>query len=94
MLHTLRNLQRNGASAISLNCAPVSSGQRLGANRCATECEDMETACREKCVAMEADAKRRSEDYWTEVSTRLQAFYENHQELKKLLNVGLTIPKV
>ena len=38
--------------------------------------------------------KRRSEDYWTEVSTRLQAFYENHQELKKLLNVGLTIPKV
>ena len=54
----------------------------------------METACREKCVAMEADAKRRSEDYWTEVSTRLQAFYENHQELKKLLNVGLTIPKV
>ena len=35
---------------------------------------------------MEAEAKRKSEAYWAEVSHRLQSFYENHQELKKLLN--------
>lgn len=50
------------------------------------KCESMEKACREKCAAMEAQAKQRSEAYWAEVSARLQSFYENHQELKKLLN--------
>ena len=43
---------------------------------------------------MEADAKQRSEAFWTEVSTRLQAFYENHQELKKLLNTSIPIPRL
>ena len=42
-----------------------------------------------KCVAMEAEAKQRSEAYWAEVSRRLQAFYENHKELKKLLNFSV-----
>ena len=41
---------------------------------------------------MEADAKKRSEAYWAEVSARLQAFYENHQELKKLFNFGTSGP--
>ena len=53
----------------------------------AEKCEAMEAACREKCVAMEAEAKQRSEAYWNEVSKRLQTFYENHQELKKLLHL-------
>ena len=44
--------------------------------------------------AMEADAKQRSEAYWTEVSKRLQIFYENHQELKKLLNISVPITQV
>lgn len=53
----------------------------------AEKCEAMETACREKCVALETEAKQRSEAYWSEVSKRLQTFYENHQELKKLLHL-------
>ena len=52
------------------------------------QCEALETACREKCETMEAEAKQKSEAYWSEVSKRLQSFYDNHQELKKLLNLG------
>lgn len=93
-IENIRSLSDRQASI----CAKRDADSRAEADRrlreTAAKCEDMETACREKCVAMEADAKRRSEDYWTEVSTRLQTFYENHQELKKLLNVGLTIPQV
>lgn len=44
----------------------------------------------EKCKAMEAQAKQKSDAYWAEVSSRLQAFYDNHQELKKLLQCGAT----
>lgn len=40
----------------------------------------------EKCRLMEAEAKQRAEAYWEEVSRRLQAFYDSHQELKKLLD--------
>lgn len=93
-IENIRSLNDRQASI----CAKRDADSRAEADRrlreAAAKCEDMETACREKCVAMEADAKRRSEDYWTEVSTRLQAFYENHQELKKLLNAGLPIPQV
>lgn len=93
-IENIRSLNDRQASI----CAKRDADSRAEADRrlreTATKCEEMETACREKCVAMEADAKRRSEDYWTEVSTRLQAFYENHQELKKLLNAGLPIPQI
>ena len=37
---------------------------------------------------MEQEAKQKSEAYWTEVSRRLQSFYENHRELKRLLDFG------
>ena len=93
-IENIRSLNDRQASI----CAKRDADSRAQADQRIREttakCEEMETACREKCVAMEADAKRRSEDYWTEVSTRLQAFYENHQELKKLLNTGLPIPHV
>lgn len=54
-----------------------------------TKCAEMEAACRRKCRLMEAEAKRKSDDYWAEVSRRLQSFYDNHQELKKLLGYSL-----
>lgn len=74
-------------------CAQRDADSRAQAERRLQEttekCESMEKACQEKCAAMEAQAKQRSEAYWAEVSARLQSFYENHQELKKLLNFGL-----
>ncbi|MGI5958410.1 MAG: hypothetical protein ACOX60_03205 [Massiliimalia sp.] len=73
-------------------CAQRDAESREQADRRLREttekCESMEKACQEKCAAMEAQAKQRAEAYWTEVSVRLQCFYENHQELKKLLNFG------
>ncbi len=76
-------------------CAQRENESRAEADemlRAATEkCEKMETECREKCITMEAEAKQRSESYWNEVSKRLHSFYENHQELKKLLNFNLPL---
>lgn len=93
-IENIRSLNDRQASI----CAQRDADSRAEADRrireAAAKCEEMETACREKCVAMEADAKRRSEAYWAEVSTRLQTFYENHQELKKLLNTSVPIPQV
>lgn len=52
------------------------------------KCAAMEYASKRKCEAMEQEAKQKSEAYWTEVSRRLQSFYENHRELKRLLDYG------
>ncbi len=93
-IENIRSLNDRQASI----CAKRDADSRAEADRrireSAAKCEEMEAACREKCVAMEADAKQRSEAYWTEVSTRLQTFYENHQELKKLLNTNVPIPQI
>lgn len=53
------------------------------------KCVEMESACKKKCETMEAEARQKSEGYWIEVSRRLQSFYENHEELKKLLNFSI-----
>lgn len=44
-------------------------------------------ATEEKCAAMEAEAKTRSENYWKEVSEKMEAFYQAHQGLRELLSV-------
>ena len=59
------------------------------ARRNAEKCVEMESACKRKCEALEAEARQKSESYWTEVSHRLQSFYDNHQELKKLLHFSI-----
>ena len=52
------------------------------------KCAAMEYASKRKCEAMEQEAKQKAEAYWGEVSKRLQSFYENHQEIKRLLDYG------
>lgn len=54
----------------------------------AVKCAEMEANSRKKCETMEAEAKRRADEYWKEVSSRLQSFYDNHRELKRLLNMS------
>lgn len=49
------------------------------------QCEKEIADCREECGRMKAEAKQKSDEYWQEVSARLQSFYDTHQELKKLL---------
>ena len=51
-------------------------------------CARREEETRRKCQAMEEDARRRAEGYWTELSMRLKKFYEEHQALKELLSAG------
>ena len=57
----------------------------------AEKCREEEEACRKRCSDMELEAKQRAEFYWAEVYQRLQSFYEDHQELKKLLDYGATL---
>ena len=52
------------------------------------KCAEMEANSRKKCETMEAEAKQRADGYWKEVSSRLQSFYDNHRELKRLLNLS------
>ena len=88
----IENIRRLSARQDVL-CTQRDAESRAEAERriheAAVKCQVMEAACREKCAMMEAEAKRRSEAYWDEVSSRLQSFYENHQELKKLLKFSV-----
>lgn len=43
------------------------------------------------CEKMQLDAKQASENYWKEVSARLENFYEEHAGLRELL--AMTMPK-
>ena len=43
----------------------------------------------ERCRELEAEARQEAEAYWEEVYQRLQLYFENHQELKRLLNFGI-----
>ncbi|MGN0963015.1 MAG: hypothetical protein ACI4PP_05500 [Clostridia bacterium] len=45
----------------------------------------------EQCIAMKAAAKKESEQYWTDVSSRLENFYAEHAGLRELL--GQMTPK-
>lgn len=73
-------------------CAQRDAENRVEVERKLKEAEEkcaaMEYASKRKCEAMEQEAKQKSEAYWTEVSRRLQSFYENHRELKRLLDFG------
>ena len=57
----------------------------------AEKCREEEEACRKRCSDMELEAKQRAEFYWAEVYQRLQSFYEDHKELKKLLDYDATL---
>lgn len=43
---------------------------------------------KKKAAAKEAKAKAQSEKYWADVSAKLENFYQEHQGLKELLNMG------
>lgn len=48
----------------------------------------MEEDAKRRCREMENAAKEKAEAYWTDVSARLQAFYQEHKELRELLRAG------
>lgn len=87
-IENIRSLNERQASI----CAQRDAENRAETDRRLRETEEkctaMEYASRKKCEEMEREAKEKSEAYWTEVSGRLQSFYDNHQELRRLLNFG------
>jgi len=50
------------------------------------KCEKMEREVTEKCEEMKAEAERGVEARWIELSSRLDRFFEEHQDLQKLIN--------
>lgn len=50
--------------------------------------QEMEEETRRKCQSMEAEARENSEAYWAETTMRLRAFYQEYEELKRLLSAG------
>ena len=77
-------------------CASGDAENRMEVERRLKETEEkcaaMEFASKRKCDSMEQEAKQKAEAYWGEVSKRLQSFYENHQEIKRLLDYGSPAP--
>lgn len=49
------------------------------------KCSALERETKEKCERMEENAKTEVEKRWTEISDRLQAFYEAHKELREFI---------
>ena len=85
-IENIRSLSDRQASICAQRDAESKAEQERRLQETTTKCAQMEYLSKKKCEDMEAEAKRKSEAYWAEVSHRLQSFYENHQELKKLLN--------
>ena len=88
-LDNIRSLNERQAAICARRNAENQAEVERQLKEAETKCLEMETACKQKCETMEAEARQKSEAYWVEVSRRLQSFYENHQELKKLLNCGI-----
>lgn len=85
-IENIRSLSDRQAAICAKREAESKAEQERRLEETSAKCAQMEYLSKKKCEEMEAEAKRKSEAYWTEVSHRLQSFYENHQELKKLLN--------
>ena len=48
---------------------------------------EVEEKTREKCTAMIRNSKEQAKQYWDEVSSRLEEFYEQHAGLRELLSI-------
>lgn len=83
---------RQRSEEVEASCAKREAESREKIERdlqeAALAIQKMEDEAREKCRAMEEQAKQAAEAYWAEVSARLDAFYQEHAALKKLLAAG------
>lgn len=51
-------------------------------------CETMERETKQRCDAMDLEAKKSVEERWNELSSRLENFYNEHKDLRKLLEIA------
>lgn len=88
-IENIRCLSERQASICAKRDAENRAENERRIKETADKCANMEYASRRKCETMETEAREKSEAYWAEVSQRLQSFYDNHEELKKLLNFSI-----
>ena len=48
----------------------------------------LEEDTKRRCAQMEAEAKAKADAYWNDTTRRLLAFYNEHEELKRLFVAG------
>lgn len=51
-------------------------------------CQELTDKTQQQCRAREETARQQSDAYWTEVSARLESFYQEHEALRELLAGG------
>lgn len=49
---------------------------------------DIMAAAEVKATAREEESRARAEKYWSDISTRLERFYSDHQGLRELISIG------
>ena len=76
-LENVRSLSEGQES----RCARLEAESRQEADRLLRETE-------ERCTAMLEGAKKESQAYWENVSTRLEEYYNAHEGLRELLAIG------
>ena len=54
-------------------------------DRTKAACEAQMNATKAKCALLESESKKRAEAYWTELTERLDKYYESHKELAEML---------
>ncbi len=88
-IENIRSLSERQEAICAQRDAESKAEQERRLQETISKCAEMEYLSRKKCEEMEAESKQKTEAYWAEVSHRLQLFYDNHQELKKLLNFSV-----
>ncbi|MBQ4055177.1 MAG: hypothetical protein IJD17_05640 [Clostridia bacterium] len=61
---------------------------------CRLNCESRERQTEERCAEIERAARRDTEKYWTDLTARLEEFYNAHQGLRELLKATGHVPKI
>lgn len=51
-------------------------------------CQELTNKTQQQCRAREETARQQSDAYWSEVSARLESFYQEHEALRELLAGG------
>lgn len=81
------SLQINGVFEAAQSAAQqyLENIQRLN-DRQESVCADMERATREKCDALYQKAQLEADERWSDLSSRLEEFYDAHKGLRELLD--------
>lgn len=54
---------------------------------CEEKCKSMESECERKCKEMLEQAQMGADKKWSDISSRMEAFYEAHKGLKEILTL-------